>query len=91
MTALPNKNVYINTTGNNGMATAGSGDVLTGILAGLIAQGMEPQQAAPIGVCLHGAAGDRQAQQIGPHSLMAQDIIEGIPGVLNSLFGFDTL
>lgn len=91
VTALPNKNVYINTTGNNGMATAGSGDVLTGILAGLIAQGMEPQQAAPIGVCLHGAAGDRQAQQIGPHSLMAQDIIEGIPGVLNSLFGFDTL
>lgn len=82
ITALPNQRAYINTCGNNGMATAGAGDVLTGILAGLIAQGMDVSMAAPVGVYLHGLAADLQAAQIGTYSLMAQDIIDGISRVL---------
>ena len=84
VTALPNQQAYINATGNNGMATAGSGDVLTGILAGLIAQGMEPTEAAPLGVCLHGVAADCQASQIAPHAMMAQDILAGISSAYHS-------
>ena len=83
--ALPDGRIWINTSGNNGMATAGSGDVLTGILAGLIAQGMEPALAAPTGVYLHGLAGDRQAEEKGKYGLMAQDILEGIPYVLKEI------
>ncbi len=91
VTALPTQEVYVNATGNNGMATAGSGDVLTGILAALIAQGMPPAKAAPIGVCLHGAAADWQVRQTGPHALMAQDILEGISPVLKKYFPFQSL
>lgn len=72
----------MNDSGNNGMATAGSGDVLTGVLAGLIAQGMEPQYAASMGVYLHGLAGDVQAKERGAYGLMAQDVLEGIARVL---------
>ena len=66
------------------MATAGSGDVLSGVLAGLIAQGMEPGQAAPVGVCLHGAAADRQAAEAGAYGMTARDILGGIRAVLHS-------
>ena len=82
VTALPDGTAWINTSGNNGMATAGSGDVLTGILAGLIAQGMSPQKAAALGVYLHGAAADRQVSETGIRAMMAQDIIEGTAAVL---------
>lgn len=82
ITALPGGIAWVNTSGNNGMATAGSGDVLTGILAGLVAQGMEPEFAAAMGVYLHGCAGDRQAKERGKYGLMAQDILEGIVHVL---------
>ena len=82
VTALPDGRAWVNASGNNGMATAGSGDVLTGILAGLAAQGMEPQRAAPMGVYLHGLAGDVQAADRGRYGLMAQDILEGIARVL---------
>lgn len=82
ITALPDKTAYINTSGNNGMATAGAGDVLTGIVAGLIAQGMDVPLAAPVGVYLHGMAADQQAARVGTYGLMAQDIIEGISKVL---------
>lgn len=82
VTALPDGTAWINTSGNNGMATAGSGDVLTGILAGLIAQGMSPQKAAALGVYLHGAAADRQVSETGARAMMAQDIIEGTAAVL---------
>lgn len=82
VTAVPGGFAWINDSGNNGMATAGSGDVLTGILAGLIAQGMEPQYAASMGVYLHGLAGDVQAKERGAYGLMAQDILEGIVRVL---------
>ncbi len=84
VTALPDGRAYVNTSGNHGMATAGSGDVLSGVLAGLIAQGMEPGQAAPVGVYLHGAAADRQAAEAGAYGMAARDILGGIRSVLHS-------
>lgn len=85
VTALPDGRVWVNTSGNNGMATAGTGDVLTGVLAGLIAQGMEPELAAPAGVYLHGLAGDRGVREKGFYGLTAQDILDGIPCVLKDI------
>lgn len=67
---------YINTSGNSGMATAGAGDVLAGVIAGLLAQGMEAYQAATAGVYLHGMAGDCAAGKLGEHGMMATDMIE---------------
>lgn len=69
---------YINSTGNPGMATAGSGDVLTGMLTGLIAQGYEPLIAARMGVYLHGKAGDLAAQQFAFEALTAGSILDNI-------------
>lgn len=66
----------VNLTGNNGMATAGSGDVLAGIIGGLLAQGMEAFEAAAVGVYLHGRSGDRVSTAIGEHSCMAGDIVQ---------------
>jgi ADP-dependent NAD(P)H-hydrate dehydratase / NAD(P)H-hydrate epimerase len=74
--AAPEGDVYINTTGNPGMATAGSGDVLTGIISSLAGQGLNPFNAAVLGVYLHGRAGDEAAKVRGEHSLIASDIIE---------------
>lgn len=68
--------VCVNRTGNSGMATAGSGDVLTGIIAGLLAQNMDAFEAAAAGVYLHGLAGDEAAVEKGEYSLTAGDIIE---------------
>lgn len=82
VTALPDGRTYVNVSGNNGMATAGSGDVLTGILAGLAAQGMELCQAVPAGVYLHGAAGDSQRRDKGAYGMTAQDLLTGIGEVL---------
>ena len=78
VTALPEGTHYINTSGNQGMATAGAGDVLTGGIAGLIAQGMKPVEAAPFGVYLHGLAGDAMVKECGHYSMTASDILEGI-------------
>ena len=72
------KDVYINLSGNSGMATAGSGDVLTGIIGGLMAIGLQPFTAASLGAYIHGRAGDIMADKIGKIPLMASDIIEGI-------------
>ncbi len=69
----------LNLTGNAGMATAGSGDVLTGVIAALIAQGLSPRVAAKVGVYLHGIAGDLAAAELGQPSLMAGDLIEWLP------------
>lgn len=69
---------YINVSGNNGMATGGSGDVLTGILGALIAQGMEPYEAACLAVYVHGLAGDEAAKDKGVYSMMAGDIVDSI-------------
>lgn len=65
---------YVNVSGNSGMATAGSGDVLTGMIAGLTAQGMDLFTAATVGVYLHGKAGDLAAAEVGEHGCMAGDI-----------------
>ena len=75
---LPNGDVIVNTTGNSGMATAGSGDVLTGIITALLARGYAPQDAASVGMYLHGLAGDIAADEVGKESLIASDIIRNI-------------
>ncbi len=76
---LPDKRLYVNPTGNPGMATAGSGDVLCGILLGLLAKGLPPEQAALAGVYLHGLAGDLAAHKKGQESLLARDIVHYLP------------
>ncbi len=73
---------YINVTGNDGMATAGSGDVLAGMIVGLLAQGTTSFVAAVLGVYLHGLAGDIASKQQGSRSMMASDILEMIPKTL---------
>lgn len=78
--ALPDGAVYFNSTGNPGMATAGSGDVLTGIITALLAQGYSPTHAAIAGVYLHGLAGDIAASVRGMESLIAGDIVENLGG-----------
>ena len=78
MIATLNGDIFINTTGNQGMATAGSGDVLTGILLGLLAKGYAPENAAKLGVYLHGYAGDCALEKQSHESLIASDIIENI-------------
>lgn len=75
----------INSTGNAGMATAGSGDVLTGILAAFLAQGLNDFDAAKLGVYLHGKAGDWAAQKKTKAALIATDIIETLPQVFKKL------
>ncbi len=71
--------VSLNSNGNPGMATAGMGDVLTGVIAGLIAQGVPSYRAAVVGVYLHGLAGDISAELTGLHGLMAEDVLDSIP------------
>lgn len=75
-TCTPGGNVYFNSTGNPGMATAGSGDVLTGIILGLLSQGTEPETAAVSGVFLHGTAGDLASVYRSEESMIAGDITE---------------
>lgn len=77
--ATPGGKAFLNPTGNPGMATAGAGDVLTGILAGLLAQNGNPLQSCILGVYLHGLAGDIAASGKGQHSLVATDIIQRLP------------
>jgi NAD(P)H-hydrate epimerase len=71
--------VYFNSTGNPGMATGGTGDVLTGILTSLLAQGYSSIDAAVAGVYLHGLAGDLAAREKGMVSLIASDVIDFLP------------
>jgi NAD(P)H-hydrate epimerase len=75
----PDGEVWVNPTGNSGMATGGTGDALTGFLAGLLAQGMEKSEAARLGVFLHGVAGDIAAGWKTQRALMAGDLISALP------------
>ena len=70
---------YVNTTGNSGMATGGSGDVLTGLLTAILAQGLPPFEAAQLATCLHGLAGDRAAQELTQPGLIASDLPDYLP------------
>lgn len=78
----PDGRAAINTTGNNGMSTAGSGDVLAGVIASFLAQGCDAFTAASIGVYIHGAAGDAAAERYGVRGMKAMDIAEALPEVL---------
>ena len=73
------KQYAVNTTGNPGMATGGTGDCLTGIIAALVAQGLSPWEAARLGTHVHGLAGDLAAEQLGEVSLIASDLIVFLP------------
>lgn len=77
--ASPDGEVYINHTGNSGMATGGSGDVLSGIIGSLLAQGAAPINAASAGVFLHGTIGDLAAEKLGKISMLPTDMIDMIP------------
>jgi NAD(P)H-hydrate epimerase len=77
--------VSINETGNPGMATGGTGDVLTGVIVGLLCQGLAPFDAARLGVYVHGLAGDLVAEQLGQVSMMASDLLDYLPGAFRSI------
>lgn len=83
--AAPDGRAWVNTTGNPGMASGGMGDVLTGILGGLLAQGYPLEEACTLGVFLHGYAGDLAAQEKGEAGILARDLIERLPGGLRAL------
>jgi hydroxyethylthiazole kinase-like uncharacterized protein yjeF len=83
--AGPRGEIFINQTGNPGMSTAGSGDVLTGVITGLIAQGIEPTQAAIAGVYIHGYAGDMAAERLGEYGLLAGDVLDEVPLAIKKL------
>jgi NAD(P)H-hydrate epimerase len=87
VTADPSGTVVVNPTGNPGMATIGSGDVLTGVVAGLRAQGMEPFVAAWTGVYLHGLAGDLAASRFGQRSIVATDLLDHLSSAIQSVEG----
>ena len=85
VTADPDGNVYINSTGNPGLATAGSGDVLTGMIGSLMSQGISPKDAAYAGSYLHGLAGDIASNKMGERAMKASDLISHFPEMYESL------
>ena len=83
--ASPERGVFVNLTGNPGMATGGSGDVLTGLITGFVSQGYDPLIAACLGVHTHGSAGDLAAQEVGEPSLSADDLLRQMPAALQRI------
>lgn len=81
VTALPDGRCFVNTTGNPGMATGGSGDVLSGMILALLGQGIPAERAVPWAVCLHGQAGDEAASRLGEYAMTPEDLLEAIPAV----------
>ena len=79
--------MWINSTGNPGMATGGMGDVLTGVIAGLLAQKLSSRDAAILGVYLHGLAADIAVESIGVHGLMARDVLDALPTAIQTCIG----
>ena len=73
--------IYINVSGNHGMSTGGAGDVLTGVIGGLCAQGLDPAQASRLGVYIHGLAGDRALEKHGAYAVTATAILDGLSGI----------
>jgi NAD(P)H-hydrate epimerase len=86
LVATPDGTVYLNGTGNPALATAGTGDILAGFCAGLLAQGLTPEAAAVCGLHLGGAAADRYAEHYGPRSMVATDLLDQLPLVLAERF-----
>ncbi|HMI30658.1 MAG TPA: NAD(P)H-hydrate dehydratase [Candidatus Limnocylindrales bacterium] len=85
LTAPPAEPLILNSTGNPGMATAGAGDVLTGTIAGLLAQGVEAEEASALGCYIHGLAGDVAARRLGMRGLIAGDILRALPAATMAL------
>ena len=85
VTATPAGNVLVNTTGNSGLAKGGSGDVLTGVIAALLAQGCTAARAAALGVWLHGRAGDLAAERLTEYAMTPEDVMGALPGAFREL------
>lgn len=85
ITAVPGQLAILNDTGNPGMATAGAGDVLTGLIAGFVAQAVEPAEAAALGCYVHGLAGDIAVRRQGVRGMIAGDILRAVPAALIAL------
>jgi len=83
--STPEGRVFINGTGNPGMATAGTGDILAGMIGSLIGQGLPPVEASILGVYLHGLAGDLGADELGEHSLTAGELLQKIPDAISTI------
>lgn len=89
MIVRPTGSVWFNSTGNPGMATAGSGDVLTGVIAGFMAQGLQPEHAATAGVFIHGLAGDIASDEIGEYGVIASDISDRLGRAIKAVIDKD--
>ena len=85
VTASPEGNVLVNTTGNSGLAKGGSGDVLTGVIASLLAQGASAIRAAALGVWLHGRAGDAAAEALTPYAMTPEDVVARLPAAFREI------
>ena len=85
ITAAPDGTTFVNTTGNNGMAKGGSGDILSGMILSLLGQGMEPVSAAALAVWLHGFAGDLCREELGEFGMLPTDMLEQLPRAVRSL------
>lgn len=85
ITAFPDGETFVNTTGNPGMAKGGSGDVLAGMILSLLGQGIDPKRAVPSAVWLHGRAGDLAADVLGEYGMTPTDLLERIPHAIRGV------